>query len=177
MSDQEMRVYRHSQDLRNRAVGLYLDGFSSTKVSRTLGVTQQSVCRWVRQAGFEMRPRKEATEEIRDRARKMYQDGMSSEQIAAEVGFTSESVCLWLHKAGIKMRGNHGNKAPDEIRERAVQLYEDGQSVYSIAREIGYSSTAIRTWAKAAGLKMRPQPCQFRKKDDPTSPWAEGNDW
>lgn len=163
---------------KEQAVQMYQDGMSGEQIAIKLGCSGTSVRSWVAQAGGTVRPRTRSTPEIRAKAIRMYKDGMSSERVGAEVGFSPAQVLKWIKQAGITVRSRSDYfQSTPEMRARAVELYEGGKGLVLISREVGFSESAVRKWLKAAGVKMRVQPFQLRTRDDPTSPWAEGNDW
>lgn len=47
----------HSQEFKDKAVMMYMDGKSSYAVAKEMGISHMSVQAWVKESGFEIRPR------------------------------------------------------------------------------------------------------------------------
>ena len=118
------------------------------------------------------------SQEMRDYAVRKYKEGYGGNTIAKEIGCIPGTVLQWVRKAGEEVRTRPKMvRAPDEVRQEAVRLYAEGLGTIRVGKKIGYSESAVRNFLKEAGVKMRPQPWWWWKEDDPTSPWAECNDW
>lgn len=57
-------------------------------------------------------------------------------------------------------------KSSEEIRSKAVELYEDGASAMTIADKLGYNEATVREWLKKHGVIMRDGSFYNRKYDE-----------
>lgn len=47
---------------------------------------------------------------------------------------------------------------PDEVRQRAVQMYVDGNNLRRIGRQLGVSPQSVANWVKAQAAQLPPAP-------------------
>ncbi|WP_459479513.1 helix-turn-helix domain-containing protein [Clostridium saccharoperbutylacetonicum] len=57
-------------------------------------------------------------------------------------------------------------KSSEEIRSKAVKLYEEGSSAMTIANKLGYNEATVRGWLKRYGIIMRDGSFYNRKYDE-----------
>ena len=94
------------------------------------------------------RPSKLAPDDL-TLVRQMREEGVTMAKICARFNVTEQTVRNHLKRAGIPMHS--GPLAPEETRERALVLHEQGMSLHKISAELGFSPSSIRGWLQAKG--------------------------
>lgn len=145
---------------------LYLEkGLSARQIAAKLGVSHNTVLRWLRTAEIARRPsgyqRHGPTPTAADLERLVHVEHLTYREIAALYSADLTAVPYWLDKHGIerpkwhvaRFRGN----PPTLSTAEAVQRYAAGESAASIARSAGYKSkTTVLRMLNAAGVTRRP---------------------
>ncbi len=155
---------------RQEAVRRYLAGEPAHVVAKSMGVaTKKSVLDWVRAVGGRVRTQQEsvsANPVIVEEAHRLWKSGMSCRQIAAALGgdATATAVGFWSRrhkwvKSRARREARAALRAPDpRLVAKAKRLYLGGESLFRVARRIGYkSSVPVHRWATAGGWVRSPR--------------------
>ncbi|WP_271982969.1 helix-turn-helix domain-containing protein [Pseudoclavibacter terrae] len=131
------------------------------ELARQLGVDRVTVYRWLRQAGAEPTPRRRVSIEQRAadlRARLM--EGQSVSLIAADLGVNRSTVHRWLRhlrKGGDfpetpRGRTSYTGPRPQTLlqQDEAMRRRADGETVKSIAANMGVTVNTVFRWMRAA---------------------------
>ena len=91
--------------------------------------------------------------EIKD----MYQQGHGLLHIAAHYYSNNIEIKKVLIQNGITIRGRGGYEinASERLIKKVVNLYQNGYTINTIARNVGYSGTTIRRWLMENGVRIR----------------------
>jgi transposase-like protein len=136
-------------------------GRSAADLAAEMGVSEQSVLRYLHRYGIEVRRGGGSNlADLLGRAfleREYVEGGRSAADIAAEVGVSEQSVLRYLHRHAIPIRARHPNSLGDVLTE--AYLHEEyvvkGRSVAALAREHGVSDQAIRNWLRRRDIASR----------------------
>ena len=85
--------------------------------------------------------------QIKTKAISFFKQGMATETIAKILPPCSGQIRRWLRELGITKGVKH---IPKHITQKAVELYENGDSVTSISNQLGVKKRAVYTWLKKA---------------------------
>ena len=92
------------------------------------------------------------TQSEAERLKQGYCDGSTVNDLAARFQLHRTTVMAQLERSGVPRRG----KGPDEDQlNRAIELYERGQSTAKIGSLLGFSSETIRQRLLDAGVSLR----------------------
>jgi transposase-like protein len=101
--DEPERYGAPTAEERSRMVGKYAEGATMRKIAREFGYAEDTVSKYLRAAGVNMRVRGVSPEE-RSTMVRLYQSGASTTKIAAATGYSHTTVINHLHAARVKMR-------------------------------------------------------------------------
>ncbi|MFI6169070.1 helix-turn-helix domain-containing protein [Nocardia sp. NPDC051052] len=82
-----------------------------------------------------------------------YRSGTSTPKLRKQYQLSKGGVLKLLADHGVTMRNQ---PLTEEQTDQAVGLYEQGQSLVTIAEQLDSGATAVRTALKARGVVMRP---------------------
>lgn len=88
----------------------------------------------------------------------MYAEHRSLERVAELLGTVPPAVRYHLAKAGVQTRnpGDNGLRTPDDVRAKALVMYEAGVPPVRITEELGISDSTLKRIRDAAGLAANP---------------------
>lgn len=90
-----------------------------------------------------------------------YQGGQSTRQLMATYGLGKGAVLRLLEAAGVQTR-QQGLIPTDQVE--AAKLYADGRSAAKVATKLGCSPDSVLSYARAAGIPIRPRQGGHRKQ-------------
>lgn len=133
---------------------LYTAGDSLASIADTLGVSVAQVNRMRKEFGIERR--RPAID--REACVRLYAEHRSLERVAELLGTVPPAVRYHLAKAGVQTRdpGDNGARTPDDVRSKAVAMYEAGIPPVQITTELGISDSTLKRIRDAAGLAANP---------------------
>jgi predicted transcriptional regulator len=140
----------------------YVDrGRSAKDIAAEVGVSEQSVLRYLSRAGISARRGGSGelsavlTEEFL--RREYVEGGRGAKEIAAEVGVSEQSVLRYLRRHGFKARTTRPSSLGEVLTVEYLERehVEGGRSVADLAAEHGVSEQAIRNWINKRGLGGR----------------------
>lgn len=133
---------------------LYTAGDSLASIADTLGVSVAQVNRMRKEFGIERR--RPAVD--REACVRLYAEHGSLERVAELLGTVPPAVRYHLAKAGVQTRapGDNGLRTPDDVRSKAVAMYEAGVPPVQITTELGISDSTLKRIRDAAGLAANP---------------------
>ncbi|MEB3160967.1 MAG: helix-turn-helix domain-containing protein [Synechocystis sp.] len=124
---------------------------------------------------IEQQKQKEAL--LRDRVLALHDQGHTIAAIMEAIGDISETKTRRiLSSAGFKPNlrpVEHFRKYPLEVKQKCVELYEQGISTGQISRQMDVPTYMITSWANEAGLTQNPQ-FYARMKDVALTMFSEG---
>ncbi|MEU7149757.1 helix-turn-helix domain-containing protein [Streptomyces sp. NPDC045456] len=139
---------------------------SVREIVREVGLSEQTVRRWLREAGLTASPAPPGSRQPDDLASlavELYKDGLSTRKVAEKIGQPHSNVRYWISNAGV-MRQRAASRRPDPLIQHAVELYERGLSVRKTAEKIGRPWSTVRLWLSNAGVLRQPW------RDTPAAP-------
>jgi transposase len=116
----------------------------------------------------------------REEARRLRVDpGMSRAQLMAHFGVGSGTLSEWLR--GIEPPAwTQRPNAKDDLRQRAIEMRDEGSSVPKIAAALGVSKSTAYLWTKHLPLPFTPEEAAAwrseRSKESATARWAPINE-
>ena len=133
---------------------LYTAGDSLASIAATLGVSVAQVNRMRKEFGIDRR--RPAID--REACVRLYAEHRSLERVAELLGTVPSAVRYHLAKAGVQTRdpGDNGARTPDDVRSKAVAMYEAGIPPVQITTELGISDSTLKRIRDAAGLAANP---------------------
>ncbi len=127
-----------------------------TEVAERLGISVSTVCRHLRKAGVNTRPRTSLSDEVL-RARYAVA-GESARSIAGIYGLAPASVHRRLRRIGIAPREQgHRRRLALLSTDWLVEQYALGQSTYDIASNLGCDPKTVYRKLVDAGAQLRPR--------------------
>ncbi|MEU8119773.1 hypothetical protein AB0C21_13810 [Spirillospora sp. NPDC049024] len=141
----------------------YAAGWSVPSIAAGMGLTPRQVYRWMRHERINRRPPGApmwdefpiSLEELRG----WYEAGESLSGLARALGVSANSVKVRLAEAGAVLRsreepgGRMELPLPPEVLRRR---YEEGESLYDLAAELGVAVGTVKIRLLEAGTTMRP---------------------
>ena len=96
----------------------------------------------------------------------MYQQGHGLMYIAAQYYSNNTTIKQVLTQNGVTIRGRGGFEinASQRLIKRVVNLYQNGYTIDTIAKRVGYSGTTIRRWLMDNGVRIRSKNPETDKK-------------
>lgn len=145
-----------SQDIKEKAIRQYIDGVPVVEIASQAGVDRKTINDWVRAAGIPARKTKPEpiSQDMKNKVFEQYIEGMFVSRIALEAGVSATSVDKWVKKAGIFVGKRRNDTVSQHVKDKAVEMFCLGQSAHQIARQLGVSIRAVRSWVKAAGIPL-----------------------
>lgn len=133
---------------------LYTAGDSLASIADTLGVSVAQVNRMRKE--FDIERRRPALD--REECVRLYAEHRSLERVAELLGTVPPAVRYHLAKAGVQTRtpGDNGLRTPDDVRSKAVAMYEAGVPPVQITTELGISDSTLKRIRDAASLAANP---------------------
>ncbi len=93
-------------------------------------------------------------EVIAQKVAEMYKEGRTVKEIAEELGLSMSTIYRLLAKKGVQLRRKpykaRGRLTPEEL-EQIKQLYQQGESIYSIAKKLNRPASTIYYALKRMG--------------------------
>jgi transposase-like protein len=89
-------------------------------------------------------------------ALKLLRAGMTRSAVADEVGIGADTVAKLarLYRIPARKGGpNLAQRAPEEIRRKAVQMIRQGMTLRAVGGELGVSHEIVNVWARATGVE------------------------
>ena len=156
------RSQERDLETRKRAVKAYLAGERARVVAERFGVHPNTVARWIKAGGNEMRPRRyphEKDGETRRLAVEAYLGGDGLDAVARRFRVCRTTVHRWVHSAGHKTRSpDFLGRIGEGTRREAIAAYLGGATLREAGRRIGVHSSTVSKWVKAAGHEVRSSP-------------------
>jgi hypothetical protein len=87
-----------------------------------------------------------------DRLKRAYESGATLRELAQEFRIHRETAADLLERVGVARRGK-GPTAKE--MNRAIRLYQAGDSTATIGQRLGYAADTIRNGLLSAGVQMR----------------------
>ena len=145
------------------------------QVSQEVGVSKATLNQWRKRYekhGLKGLERKKRSQEPPDKEREQAivearREGQTLKEIGEQFGITRERVRQIIinsgedtpdFKRGKRPGGGYKSKFPKKTIDKAVRLYEDGESVKDICDEIGVSANTLRIWLRKNGIDERRRP-------------------
>lgn len=124
---------------------LYQKGYSIRKIAKEVGMSYGKVRNLLIKAGVELRRRKVDEQKVLELAKQ----GYSARAISRTLNVSESSVLRILrkHRMGKRIR-----KLGEEEIKLIKELYENGESIYSIAKRLRKSTNLIVYHLKKLGL-------------------------
>ena len=148
-------------------VDAYRRGASTDQIAQLLGTSQTAVLEALRARGEPLRPPgtgrpRESFECLLTHAflhDRYVRRGMTMIAIAAEAGCSTTTVAAWLQRRQIPARARK-RTAPPTLSDRSQleALLQRHGSVREVAKQLGYTDSAIRLWIRKHGIQFRERP-------------------
>ena len=150
-------------DLQNEqvkiAIEMFKNGVPVSRIADKIGCTSVTVYKWLDEAGVRKREKvntKKFTDKQKEKALKMYQNGYKLKDISDEIGAAVMTIYNWILRSDVEIRKrNYSRKYPQEIVEKAVEMYKNGFTIEQIAIEIGCSDYSVRSWIDKSDVPFR----------------------
>ncbi len=130
------------EEMYPQVLAVYKETESCAEVARRLNMTQQTVWNWLSRAG-DLLPSKE--ERYAGQAIQDYLSGMSYVEVAKKYGVSHSALIKWAEKAGVKGQGGR-NARIDSGRQKAITLYQEGNTFKSIAATLKVNPSTVARW-------------------------------
>jgi predicted transcriptional regulator len=148
-----------------------LKGRSIAAIATEVGVSEQSVLRYLHKHGITVR-RGRSTPPPAERGRgrpawletvlsrellerEYVERGRSAKEIAAEVGVSEQSVLRYLHRHDIAVRPGRASTTAFSAEYLQHEYVEAGRSLNDIGREHGVTGETVRKWLQRYGIERR----------------------
>jgi len=164
------RTHKTTPEQRAAAVRRCQAGESQSDLARELGVSQQSMFKFLRQAGVAAGPANTPlTDKERAQIVQRYQAGTNTPAIAQELGRGQSVVVDVIDAAGIALSRAEARKrrVPQVQRDAMVTAYQAGATLKAAAGLFNASTMLLQAELKRRGLRARPvgRPGRFQLSD------------
>jgi lambda repressor-like predicted transcriptional regulator len=82
----------------------------------------------------------------------MYRSGLLLREVATKLGIHRSTLAEYFRRDGIDLRRR---PMRDNEAQRAAKLYEDGQSLFNVGQQLGFSGGTIRSALQRQGVELR----------------------
>src|SRR5690625_430989 len=136
--DAATRGGTYPESYHRRAVAMYRDGHSHAHIADELGVSRQSINRWLIRSGVHepRRTRRYRISQRRD-ALRMYRDGHAWSHIEDTTGVVANTAQGWRRDGGMPPRTH------EAVNNKIIRLRREGRCVASLADEFSLSTARI----------------------------------
>ena len=168
----------HKRPSKKKLKQWYIDKrMTLTEIGEQVGVSANSVLRWLRKYSIPTRSQSEAKlgpdqqKLSREELRRLYIDErLPSKDIAERVGVSWTTVINWLRAYSIPVRSqSEAHLAQSVYRPSDDQLFswyvDEERSAENIAKECGATSPAVRTWLRNTGISLRNKSGMYDTKE------------
>lgn len=160
-----------TDEQKSRAVSLFKDGYSVSRIATELSTSLTSVSRWLERAGlreivsYKPDPQRDA------RIAKQYADGIIVDEICKRNNVSRSVVLSIARRASLPPRqtGPRFHIVTAEVRAKIRQAWNDGKPAQVIGKDVGFNAGVIRRVLLEEGIKYEP-----RKWGDGTGRWHRG---
>lgn len=116
----------YPQEIKDKAIALYLSGESLKNSGKPFGVPATTVKQWLLEKGHKIRPTHdvEEVERLKPIALQLYKSGYSMQLVGELVGRSRLTISKWIKDAGITPR-----KKGEDIVEVAIGLTPELESI------------------------------------------------
>ena len=142
---------RYSAETKAEARRLRAAGTSANQIAKTLGASRSAVCSWTRGVAPDAsRPKQPLAgrTDRRDRAVALRLQGLSTSQIARELGIRQSSTLRSWLLGTPPPEWTKRPRAKDDLRTRARELREGGETYPAIAARLGVSKSTVSLWVR-----------------------------
>lgn len=141
------------------------DQLSMREIAKEVGVSQSTICDWMKEYSIESRTRSEShlintLKPSKEELQRMYwNEIMSMAEIAKNIGVYPNTVHIWMKEYNINTRTNLESLSVNTLKpskEVLTEMYWDHEMSQSkIAEHIGVSQETVRYWMQKYGIKSR----------------------
>lgn len=96
---------KHSDKVKNKAILLYSNGLSLSKVANELNIPKSTVTNWIREKNIMRKIKPQADNILMNKAKELYLKGYNSKEISKILNRDDTSIIQWLRKLDVKI--NH----------------------------------------------------------------------
>ncbi|MFI0967083.1 hypothetical protein ACH4S8_37715 [Streptomyces sp. NPDC021080] len=137
-----------SEDIKKRAIELYVSGESVAQVARELELKDHLVWNWVDRAGVR-RPSKRS--QHMEKAVQAYLDGTPITKVADDAKVSVSTVQAWISARGLTGKGGRAAKTSSN-KQSALLLYKEGKLYSEIAKTLKVAPKTVSKWVEDAGI-------------------------
>lgn len=120
-----------TQETIKQCIQLYQEGWSSEKIGKQVGSKAQTITKYLKEAGVEIRgPKKKLTEDDKIEMCRLYQEGLSAPKIAEKFDVTHVLVLRYLEQAGIDRRSAEEAHRIFKINEDFFDVIDTEEKAY-----------------------------------------------
>jgi transposase-like protein len=166
------------ESLYQEALRQYVPGEPVGPLAKSLGVSINTVIRWMKDADvYVPAPRgrkppgrdKYLYQHLYEKALKLYIPGEPVSSLARELGVSRQTIVNWMKEAGVYvpvLRSRKTGRSPrmEHLFREALRQYVPGEPIPPLARELGVSDFALVSWLKEAGV-YEPAPAGYSRDE------------
>lgn len=149
------KKYRMSEEQRNRVLELHEAGYGRTQIQIETGVSQPTIRKILRDAGYDIRDAGKPTiitNELRDKVVELRNRGLSYRTIAEQVKLAKRTVMNIVADNASKVDGHGNSPSPEEF----IRTWQENASLAEVAAKLGMPVTAVASRAYAYRLRGVP---------------------
>ncbi len=155
----------YSSEIREQCVGMFVNGYSLTKIKALTGVNNlQHIRVWLIEEGL-MKKRREYSTQEKEHCIELYLEGMTPVEVEEVTLIPADFISEWVGDAGAS---RPKTSYSDTQKELALSMYHEGKSYAEIEEATGISKEMVHHYTRKAKVRRK-----HKKKGGRPSTYSE----